>query len=73
MSYQKPILQALDMSIDVAACKPCRGGVFRAGFCLPYAQKSYFQVDSGGGFAVAAEVASTTSDPLVVDAQVVLP
>ena len=74
MTYHKPILQALRMNVDVAACKPCPRGTIRFGFglCVPFQRKTYVQVGEGGAGA-NVELSETPTLPPMVDAQVVLP
>ena len=61
MSYQKPKIQPIDTSLDVASCKRSPTGACftlnAAGFCLPYQQIVVVDARSGAADAAAAKVA----------------
>lgn len=61
MSYQKPKIQPIDTSLDVASCKRSPTGACftlnAAGFCLPYQQIVVVDARSGAADAVAAKAA----------------
>ena len=74
MTYHKPILQPLQMNVDVAACKPCPRGTIRVAgtrLCVPFAHKTYVQAGTGGQ-GVSVELGDTPTAPPLVDGVAVL-